>query len=208
MASTESPLIRGLREQIVDQLRDEILSGRLTEGAALREIDLARRFGVSRGPIREALLQLTCEGIAIAKPNCGVKVAPSAPDFIHELLIPLRRTVETYALRLFVDTIDDDDYLIWDGILRDMKTACEAKDYVAIAEQDIAFHRSIVRRADQPDLSAIWSTLVARLRRYFRESYHRYNDPMMIYVEHAAIVAAFRTDDKSIALAALEQNIE
>ena len=48
-------LIRGVREQIVNRLRDEILSGRLAEGERLSELQLAKRFRVSRGPIREAI---------------------------------------------------------------------------------------------------------------------------------------------------------
>ena len=64
--------IRSVREQITDRLRDDILSGRLAEGERLQEAKLAERFGVSRGPIREVLAQLTHEGLVEAKPNCGV----------------------------------------------------------------------------------------------------------------------------------------
>jgi len=201
------PLVRGLREQIADRIRDDILAGRLNEGERLSETKLAGRFGVSRGPVREALVQLTHEGLLIAKPNCGVRVAPTAPDSIRGLVIPIRRTIETYALRLFFDNITKDDFRTWEVILRNLKVACEQKDIAAIAEQDIAFHRSILERAGQADLLAIWSTIVARVRSHFRRSYSRYKDLREIYAEHQAIVDTFRQGDREAAIQALESNI-
>jgi DNA-binding GntR family transcriptional regulator len=196
-----------LREQIADRLREDVLSGRLAEGERLSEVKLAERFGVSRGPVREALVQLTHEGLLTAKPNCGVRVAPSAPDSIRGLVIPIRRTIETYALRLFFDDISAEDFRTWKSILNSLKHACQQKDVAAIAEQDIAFHRSILERAGQADLLAIWSTIVARVRSHFRQSYSKYKDLIEVHAEHQAIVDTFRTGDKEAAVLALENNI-
>jgi DNA-binding GntR family transcriptional regulator len=87
--------IRTVREQITDRLRDDILTGRLAEGERLQEAKLAERFGVSRGPIREVLAQLSHEGLVEAKPNCGVKVTHSDSDSVRELVVPIRRVIET-----------------------------------------------------------------------------------------------------------------
>jgi DNA-binding GntR family transcriptional regulator len=200
-------LIRGLREQIVTQLRDDILSSRLEAGARLSETSLAERFGVSRGPIREALVQLTNEGLLIGRPNCGVTVAPTAPDSVRELIVPIRRTIEIYAVRLFFDSITKEDFRIWDEILEKFKEACKRKDYHTSAEQDIAFHRSLLVRAGQPDLLAIWQTIVARIRSHFRKTHIANPDAMAIYQEHKAIVDTFRSGDKEAAIKILEENI-
>lgn len=205
MASVE--LVRGLRKQIASQLRDEILFGHLEEGEALVEAKLAARFDVSRGPIREALIQLANEGVAVSKANCGTRVALSAPDFICDFLVPIRRQIESFALRYYFINLCDGDYENWHSILEKMKTACQQCDYGAMAEQDIGFHRSIVERADLPDLLTIWSALVVRIRKHFRDSHQAYDDPMRVYVEHAAIVAAFQTGDVDVAVRALEGNI-
>jgi DNA-binding GntR family transcriptional regulator len=205
---SRNALIRGLREQIANTLRDDVLSGRLESGQKLSETKLAERFGVSRGPVREALVQLTNEGMLVGKPNCGVVVAPSAPDSIRELIVPIRRTIETYALRSFFDAIAEDDFRVWEEILEKMKTACEQRDPHASAEADIAFHRSLLLRAGQPDLLAIWQTIVARIRSHFRQAHERVADLMAVYEEHRRIVETFRSGDKEAAVRTLERSID
>jgi GntR family transcriptional regulator, rspAB operon transcriptional repressor len=204
---TTRNLIRGLREQIVDRLRNDILSGQLAAGTPLREAGLSHRFRVSRGPIREALQQLTHEGVVVAEPNRGVRVAPAAPDSIRELVVPIRRTIEVYALRLFIDTISDNDRALWEEHLRLLKVACERGDYAAIAEQDLALHRSFLQRAGQQDLLAIWSVLVARVRCHFRENSLTYDDPMTIYAEHRTLIDAIGQGDTEAAVKELQEHI-
>ncbi|OAI48078.1 hypothetical protein AYO44_01360 [Planctomycetaceae bacterium SCGC AG-212-F19] len=201
-------LIRSTREQITDVLREEILCGRLDEGVRLSEAKLAERFGVSRGPIREALAQLTQEGLLVAKPNCGVKVAPSAPDAINDLIVPIRRAIETYALKLFFDELTDEDLGIWDDILHRLKRACLEKDVKGITLYDIAFHRAILVRAGQPDLLVIWQTMLGRIRKHFQASAIPYaKNYLAIYKQHQTIVDVFRGGDKAAAVRALEEHI-
>jgi GntR family transcriptional regulator, rspAB operon transcriptional repressor len=206
--SVEPDLVLGLRMQIADRLRSDVLSGRLTPGERLNEVKLVERFGVSRTPIREALQQLTHEGLLEGRPNAGVKVASRPPDSIRELVVPIRRSVEIFALRSFFSELTPTDLRLWDEILQRMRAACEAHDYPAIAEQDLAFHRAIIRRAGQKDLEAIWITLIARIRSHFQETQeHDYAEPLEIYEEHARIIGIFRSGNLDDAVAALEDNI-
>jgi GntR family transcriptional regulator, rspAB operon transcriptional repressor len=200
-------LIRGLRDQIVDQLRNDVFSGRLPPGERLSETSLVDRFRVSRTPIREALQQLTQEGLLEAKPNCGVRVADDASDALDELVIPIRRTIETFALRSCFDEIDGDDFARWEELLGRMGRACREPDFPAIAELDLAFHRSIIQRAGIRDLETIWLAIVARVRFHFLRSQREYAEPMDIRDEHASIVAAIRSGDAEAAVEALGANI-
>ena len=70
-----SEIYRTLPEQIAARLRQEVLSSKLKPGDPLREVDLSERFGVSRGPVREAFRQLTQQGLLVLEPNKGVRVA-------------------------------------------------------------------------------------------------------------------------------------
>jgi DNA-binding GntR family transcriptional regulator len=200
--------IQSVREQITDRLRDDILSGRLAEGERLNEAKLAERFGVSRGPIREVLAQLTHEGLLEAKPNCGVRVAPSDSEAVRELVVPIRRVIETFALKHFFQDIQERDFVAWEGILYHLKSACERKDQAAIIQYDLSFHRSLLLRAGVPALLTIWRTIVARIRRYFRHTTARYAENFLeIYEEHRRLVEVFRSGDREAALKALEEHI-
>jgi DNA-binding GntR family transcriptional regulator len=212
---TDNPahrVIRSVREQVVDQLREEILSGQMPAGARVSEAHLAKHFGVSRGPIREALAQLTHEGLFISKPNCGVTVAPEPSDHIRGLVLPVRRTIETYALGLFFDQINERDFRVWDEILYRYERAYRDRDEEAIVLQHIAFHRSIIERAGDPELLAIWQAILVRVRGHFRKREHLYGEyadgqPVDKIAEHRQLVESFRSGDKSAAIQALETHI-
>jgi DNA-binding GntR family transcriptional regulator len=193
---------------IVEQLRLEIITGRITEGTALREVSLAERFEVSRAPIREALKQLAHEGMVESKPNCGMRVAPSSSKSMQELVIPLRQTVETFALKSIFDDLDDADFEEWEALLNEMKAACENQDFIQLTELDIKFHQSIVARSPEQGLMTIWLTLVSRLRRHFLEGFHKPTDPMKVYYEHLAIISMFRSGKLEPSIQALISNID
>ena len=193
-------LIRSLRGQIADRLRSDVISGRLTQGTFLRQEVLVARFGVSRTHVREALIQLTNEGLLEAVPNAGVKVRHQPPDHIQEFLTPLRRTIEVYALELCFDELDAADFELMDGILDKLRSACESREYSAIAEHEIAFHRAILDCAGEPTLLGIWESILSQVTAYFRESYNAYEDTMDIYREHEEIVTMLRSGDREASL--------
>ena len=200
-------IVYGLREQIVKQIRKDIFAGRLGVGKRLSEVDLASRFKVSRTPIREALQQLVQEGVLDAQPNYGVRVAAEACDSMNELVISIRRMIETFALRLCFDDLNEEDFRQWEDILGRLAEACRKRDYREIAELDIEFHRAVVHRAGIPVLDTIWTSIIARIRTHFRETQLNYSDPMDIHAEHAAILEAFRASNRDAATKLLEENI-
>ncbi len=200
-------LVLGLREQIVEQLRDDLLSGRIGEGERLVEQDLVRRFGVSRTPIREAIAQLSHEGLLEALPHRSVRVAATAPDEIRELILPVRATLESFALATIFDSLTVEDFGHWEALLDRFKAACKRGDCIETVNCDIAFHRSIIRRAGQKDLEALWSAIVARVRSHFWESHRSYSDLMDLYREHKSIIDVFRRGDKQAAVDALVESM-
>lgn len=193
---------------VVDCVRRDILAGRLTDGQRLTEANLAERFGVGRGPVREAMRDLAAQGLVVSRPNRGAIVSPEAPRPIRELITPIRQTIESYALGLIFDDLDEDIFREWDQLLIEMRTACRNGDFHQIAELDIAFHRSLLERSGQPDLLLIWETLLGRIRSHFRRTQRRCRDLMAIYEEHRAIIECFRNGTLQEAQRLLKEKID
>jgi DNA-binding GntR family transcriptional regulator len=93
-----------LRDDIVDQLAELIVDGELPEVGRLKEIDLAGQLGVSRTPLREALLILERDGLVVSEANKGFRVAPLSEERVRELF-PILATLEALAVRTGSDAL-------------------------------------------------------------------------------------------------------
>lgn len=197
-------------EEVAEEtLRSEILAGEWQEGAPLREIALSERFAVGRSVIREILRDLSRDGLAEMRPNCGVRVAVSPPDVLEPLLRSLRQQIEVFALETAFDTLDEAAFARFDEVLERMKAACEDGDHLRVAEADISFHRLIVESADLPDLVALWKPMLSRLRKTFLAlQVYRSDNLMAVYHEHAAILSIIRAGDPKPAIQLLNASVE
>ncbi len=100
VAPTVSPdRARGASGTAFAWLRDEILSGRLRPGQALSENEIAQRLGVSRTPVREAIIRLESEGLLVVRPQVGTTVAPIDVDAVSDVQF-LREAIECRTVGL------------------------------------------------------------------------------------------------------------
>ncbi len=200
----ESAIYRTIPEQVTARLRQEILSGKFQPGQPLREQEISERFGVSRGPIREALRQLTQQGLLVLEPNKGVRVAQYLSDAVRPLTVELRRKIEIFVLDSIFQQITAADIVAWEAVLTDIRWACEQGDTAALVDHDLRFHQAIIQSHDDKDLFALWEPIALRMLM----QYNRFGDLMESYREHKIILDAIRRGDKAAALAALEANIQ
>ncbi len=199
-----SEIYRTLPEQIAARLRQDVLSSKLKPGDPLREIDLSERFGVSRGPVREAFRQLTQQGLLVLEPNKGVRVAQNPSDEVRPLVVELRRTIECFVLESIFERITEADIELWEEILADIRQACERNDVDALTEHDLRFHQAIIQSHDDKDLFALWQPIAMRMMMH----YNRLVDIMDSYREHERILDAIRAGDRAAAIHALKANIQ
>lgn len=192
-----------IREQIADQLRSDIISGELAPGTKLNEQAQAKRFGVSRGPIRDVLLQLSKEGLLVTKSNVGASVAELLPPSLQPLMIDVRRRIEFFAVKQLKGQLTDEDFDALKRLLARFREAFERKDFAEVTKADIDFHRYLVERAGGQDLVNLWYPVVLRMRM----NYKRIDTSTDGVREHQAIIDALKSDDTRAATQALKANI-
>ena len=131
---------------IVDAVRAEIAEGRLRPGSALRQEELAKRFGVSRIPVREALRQLEAEGVVTVRANRGAFVRSFTAAELREIY-DLRIMLECDLLQRAIPVMTDDD-------LARIEAALEAGGVARLGgwrrKLDRRFHQALYRPAGRP----------------------------------------------------------
>lgn len=196
--------ILSVREQIADQIRSDIISGDLAPDTKLNEQALADRFGVSRGPIRDVLLQLTKEGLLVTRPNVGASVNKMLGPGMQKLMVDIRRRIEIYAARKVMGELTDEDFASMQTILGVFETAFKDGDFTEVTKSDIAFHQFLVEKAGGEELVNLWYPVVLRMRM----NYKRLDDAQHGVEEHHQIVEALKEGDSKAAVAALRANIK
>ena len=179
------------------------MAGDYQPGDPLREVQLAKELGVSRGPVRDALLQLSQEGLLVYRPNSGVRVGQPPSDQTRELIVTLRRQIEVFAIENAFEQYTEEHRKEWDRALDRMFIACKNNDAAEIVLADVAFHEAILKASNQPDLVPIWTQLCAAMR----FTYTRLENSLAIYAEHEAIIQAYDQKDKASMIKRIEENL-
>ncbi|WP_111977413.1 GntR family transcriptional regulator [Algibacillus agarilyticus] len=193
-----------VREQIADVLRSDIISGELEPTTKLNEQQLAERFGVSRGPIRDVLLKLTKEGLLVSKNNIGSSVSSPLSADMQKLNIEIRRKIEEYAVKHLASLFTEADYDALDEIIAKMQEHFDREEFTELTKTDIDFHKYYVEKAGGEDLLNMWYPIVLRMRM----NYQRIKTSQALVDEHKDIVLALRNNDTKAAINAIRKNIK
>jgi DNA-binding GntR family transcriptional regulator len=194
-------------QRVVELLRTEIISGRFEPGTRLIESALSAEFGTSRGPVREALRQLENEGLVMSFPYRGAVVLGVSDEEVHEVLIPVRLTLERYSFARALERMTDDHFAELAKQIWLMEQAGKANNLLKLVEADLAFHEIVISASGQLHTVQIWRTIGPRIRAYFYR-YERYRNFEVTVEEHRELLAALQTRDPAIALAQLERHID
>src|SRR5258708_28650825 len=104
MLPPNETLVRNASMAATELIRNAILEGRLEPGRRLKEEELARELGISRTPVREALVMVQAEDLVVATPNRGATVRVHDANDLHDLY-ELRALLEGYATRRAAERI-------------------------------------------------------------------------------------------------------
>jgi GntR family transcriptional regulator, gluconate operon transcriptional repressor len=160
-----------LWEAVSEQLRDEILDGRLAAGSRLVETELAERFGVSRGPIRDALRDLSTAGLALDLPRRGTFVSSLTERDLAEVYV-IRRAIEEAAVRLTIELAGEADVRELFDAVTVAEKAYRRSDLAAAWDADMAFHRTYCRLSGNGRLLDLFDQLATQTVLLMRTSLH------------------------------------
>ncbi|MGV0644689.1 GntR family transcriptional regulator [Mycolicibacterium sp. XJ2546] len=177
---------------VADKLRQAIAHGELAPGTQLGEAELARKLGVSRGPLREGMQRLTQEGLLIAIRNRGVFVIDMTPGEASDMYLA-REAIERAAARRIL--MLRDHAAAGDELLAIVEEMAEATDVEDGSEADIRFHERLVELADSPRLSRMHQTYLVETRMCVHALADTYDSPNDRVVEHQALASAIRSGD-------------
>lgn len=200
------PLLRtSVREKAYHLLRDWIVMGKLQPNEKLRDKELAEQLGVSRTPIREALLRLEDEGLVQTKPNSSTIVSPIDLQNARNLY-SLVWTLESLALRQAYEFLKNEDIETMvqanENVLIGLNT-----DQVQLAiDADNAFHATYIELAHNQELSQLLSSVKQKINRLKRYYFHEVKNKFFSYEEHLSIINALKNNNLSGALEAVEFN--
>jgi len=200
-----SPATR-IVDTVQGALRDAIFGGSLRAGEALSVPELARRLNVSRSPVREAVLGLVAQGLAVEQPRRGVVVATiDVNDLvaIHEV----REFLEAGAARLCARRIDKAGAERLRHILAEQKRAVKEKDAGGYFRTNSQLHGAIAASAGNPRLEQIVRTLENQMRLALHRVAGDERHIRSGYDEHRRIVDAIAGGDEPAADEAMRTHI-
>ncbi len=158
--STDEPLgIPQIGVIVAQRLRENILTGALPPGERLREVELAKRYGVSRGPIRDALKELARESLVVSLPRRGAVVSGLGADDV-EVVYAVREALERLALQLAAIRAKDEEICALQVFIDGMDESARLGDGRGLTVNDLNFHRGICRLAGNKRLLSMWEELV------------------------------------------------
>jgi len=186
-------------QQIYENLRQEILELTLPPGSPLDEASLSEQFGMSRTPVREALVRLAAEGLVTTLPNRNTIVTPI--DFVHlpvyfeALSLMYRVTTRSAAVHRRPEHM-----IPINAFKAAYADAVERRDAVAMISTNRDFHVAIAEAGGNGYFTAFFTRLLDEGRRLLRLYYLSFDDrlPRQYVQEHEQIVAAIEAGDAEL----------
>jgi len=200
---------RSVTDDVIDRIRRAIVLQQFAPGQKLPEDELAERLGVSRGPVREALMALAAEGLVerVARRYSAVKQL-SGKDL--EEVYSLRQSVERLAVQWACRSASAEDLDAMDAIVTAFGEVAPDKVTPAVAaDYDIQFHDALCAAARHERLANVWHGLRSQVYMFLLSRLALPEDYMTNWQSnHRHIVDLIRAHDERAAVEFVERHIE
>jgi DNA-binding GntR family transcriptional regulator len=189
--------------EIANRIRVDLNAGTWAPGEALRQEELADRYGASRMPVREALLQLDAEGLVKMQPNRGAVVATLDEHDVLEIF-DLRRQVECYLLTHAIPRHDAKSLARLEAVQIELEAEDSRHGWL---EGDKQFHTRLYEPAARPRALAMATTLREQVERYGLNLLTPESRKVEWAKEHRSLIAAAHNKDVKACVSSLIEHL-
>lgn len=202
------------RETVAGTLRDWIIDGTLAPEEVLRDADIANAFGISRTPVREALLQLEHEGLVESQPGRWTRVTPLDPTQLTSIY-PVWVELESLAARIAATHMDsianlataEDAAQLFATAISAALSAPGDTQARAVREADACFHDALLTAAGNPTLRSTLTPLRLTIRRFEYSCPNAFATDNATIEDHLRILTAIRSGNPDAAAAATRAHL-
>ncbi|HLG80067.1 MAG TPA: GntR family transcriptional regulator [Bradyrhizobium sp.] len=192
--------------RIYSELRDELVSLQRRPGEAISEAEIALSYGLSRTPVREAILKLADEGLVDIFPQSGIFVSRIPLAALPEAII-IRKALEETTAGLAAERATPSQIMNLQAIVQRQREADAAFDREGFHLADEAFHAGIAEIAGYPGIWRLILQVKVHVDRYRRLTLPVAGRMTQVIAEHEPILAAIEAHDPAAARAAMEQHL-
>ncbi len=185
---------RNLRETVLDTLRSAIITGELAEGELVSAPTLGEQLGVSATPVREAMMDLSREGLVETVKNKGFRVTKMTEKDLDDLTA-IRLLLEPPVMRLVVGRITEDAFAELETLADACLTGADEQDLTEYLRHDRDFHALILSFADNRQLTDLATSLRSRTRLYGIAALAREGKLSASAREHHELIRVLRAGD-------------
>ena len=193
-------------EELRLQLADEIVRGVLPPGAALDESDIARRFSVSRTPVREALRQLVASGLVEARAHRGAVVAQPSIDRLTGMFEAMAE-LEALCAGLAAERMTPAERHRLEAVHEELRVLSHAGNPDRFHEVNERFHNTIYAGSQNDYIAEITLATRARVQPFRRAQFRNLGRLAKSHAEHDRVVVAILRGDRPGAAAAMRAHI-
>src|SRR5580692_9179925 len=194
-------------EELRLQLADEIVRGALPPGAALDETDIARRFKVSRTPVREALRQLAASGLIDARAHRGAVVARPSLDRLSGMFEAMAE-LEALCAGLAAERMQPAERHYLEAVHEELRVLSHAGNPERFHEVNERFHNAIYAGAQNDYIAEITLATRVRVQPFRRAQFRNLGRLAKSHAEHDRVVVAILRGDRNGAASAMRAHIE
>jgi len=206
---TSLPDRQTLSEQVFNELKEAIIKGDLVQGSKITEDEIAKQYGISRGPLREAIRRLEGLRLLVRKPHAGVRVVTLTHAMMEEIYT-VREALEGMSARLAATRMSDDEISELQHLLKNHESMIDQSQGTRYfqREGDLDFHFRIAQASNNQWLMDLLSSELYQLLRMCR---HRSSQtperPLRALQEHKQITEAIAQHDPELAELLMRRHI-